>query len=272
MSTQIDTELKPDALMDDFEAARQETQAAKKAGIPTAAVITETAPATWAKGTDLRNEDGMYQWPPSHLLQPGEVQEFFPSVTTILAIDGKGMYEAEKRFAADYTASLAEAARNGETVPVWDFDKETGIGQTVYKQPFDVLTDKDWMSKAGAREMTRRANRGTIVHDALEEWCQYQGEIQCLKSNDPGLMDWTDSRIQAKGYALRTEEVHPYVLALLQFCEEWVGDIYLQEAPIFNRTLSYAGTEDFICTLKKLPKSDAANFREYLLSDLWQSI
>jgi len=239
----------------------------------------------WSKGTDLRNEDGFYCWPPKITLPAGVEPEYFVSVTTVLNMMAADFRFAEHYFAAEYVAEVGQtlvdaifdalrtatdglggAARigskleasqyvrdifdsslNGAKVGCWDKD----AGQMIQRLAVEVLLDRKWMAGAGPRGMTRRANRGQVTHDAVEEWA-YEFALggSPLSADDPGLMDWCASRVSANNYAVRPEDCIDYVEAALRWLDANVEQVYLAEAPVFNRTYNYAGTCDLMATLR----------------------
>lgn len=239
----------------------------------------------WSKGTDLRNEDGFYCWPPKVTLPAGVEPEYFVSVTTVLNMMAADFRFAEHYFAAEYVAEVGQtlvdavadalrtvtgglrggarlngrdgaaqyvrdifdSALNAATVGCWDKD----AGQMVNRLAVEVLLDRKWMAGAGPRGMTKRANRGQVTHDAVEEWA-YEFALggTPLSADDPGLMDWVASRVSANNYAVRPEDCIDFVEAALRWLDTNVEQVYLAEAPVFNRTYNYAGTCDLMATLR----------------------
>lgn len=231
---------------------------------PTNTQQTEGQP-TWKHGTDLRDDaTGIYRWPHPTLAENPEAVTMYPSVTTVLdEFMAGGMRHAEHWFTAEYVNFLAEAARTKTPVPVWvDTDNEDG-GETVEVAAIDLLLNKlqppswpknfgmHWIKKAGPREMRKRANRGSILHDALEEWA-YGLRIE---SND--VTDYTQGLIQAKGFTLTPDYCDQYVRQLLLWCDRHVADVLMAEAVVMNDTYGYAGTLDTVLKLQGFPELDA---------------
>jgi hypothetical protein len=256
-------------------------------GRPDAAVIGDKVmdTPTWAKGTDLRGEDGCYRFPPAHLLVEGEQQFVFPSVTTILAMLGADFRFAEHYFAAEYVAEAAKTAIEGQQKAVADIvavlrsDQPLGNRQRVasyVEETFekhrltanvdirvgtetriipaiDALCDVKWISQAGPRGMTRRANRGQIVHDAVEEWVYaFSQGFARLSADDEDLIYWVGGRIEDNGYYCDADECIGFVQEALRWLEQFVEVAYMAEAPVFNFTYGYAGTTDLMAKLKGL--------------------
>lgn len=207
-------------------------------------------------GTDLRNSDGYYCHPHPSLLKPGEEPEYFPAVSTFLRnVSSEPMRRAEQYFAAEECASHAALLRyaienaksRGEVVDacVGVYDKTFGC--MIDRPILDVLQDSQWMSMAGPRGMTRRAHRGTIMHDAQEEWAKgcMMGRRDVLRWDDKYLPDWVATARSANDYAApAASEVLPYVIALLKYLDRHVVSVKRAECAVFNRSLVYAGTLD----------------------------
>lgn len=226
----------------------------------------EAGQPTWKHGTDLRDDaTGIYTWPhPSLVTDPLAECIHFPSVTTVLdEFMGSGMRHAEHWFTAEYVEYLARCAKEKTPVQVWvDTDNVDG-GETVEVAAIDILLNrlpldqfgknfgKHWIKKAGPREMRRRANRGSILHDALEEWA-YGVRVE---SDD--VSDYTQGLIQAKGYTLSVDYCDQHVRQLLLWCDRYVQEVLMAEAVVMNRTYGYAGTLDTILKLRDYPELDA---------------
>lgn len=220
----------------------------------------------WTSGTDLRDDaTGLYRWPHQSLLEEGQEPKIYPSVTTVLdEFMAGGMRHAEHWFTAEYVNYLATMARDKLPVEVWvDSDNVDG-GEVVEVQPIDLLLNRlnelngfkknfgmHWIKKAGPREMRRRANRGSILHDALEEWA-YGTRIS---SNE--VSEYTGMLIQAKNYRLPIDYCDQYVRQLLLWCDRHVKDVLMAEAMVMNNTYGYAGTLDTVLALHGYPELDA---------------
>lgn len=213
---------------------------------------------SWKHGTDLRDDaTGIYRWPHPNLVEnPATDCVAYPSVTTVLdEFTSGGMRHAEHWFTAEYVTSLAVAARDRVPVKVWvDTDNVDG-GETVEVAAIDILLNRlpeefgknfgtHWIKKAGPREMRKRANRGSILHDALENWA-YGMRIE---SNE--ITEYTGMLIQTKGYALPAEYCDQYVRQLLLWCDRHIQDVFMAEAMVMNDTYGYAGTLDVDVVLK----------------------
>ena len=222
-----------------------------------------TAPA-WQHGTDLRDDStGIYRWPHPQLCEEGQEPVSYPSVTTILdEFMGSGMRFAEHWFCAEYVHQLAVAAKDKELVDVWVEDDSQAGGSSVQVKAIDVLLNqlpdafgpnfgKHWIKNAGPREMRKRANRGTVLHEIMENWA-YGMRVD---NNDVG--DYVVSIIQGKGFALDCDYVEPYARQLLIWCEQHVEDVLMAEAVVMNDTYGYAGTLDTLLKLRGYPELDA---------------
>lgn len=224
-----------------------------------------TQQPAWKHGTDLRDDaTGIYTWPhPSLVTDPLAECVHFPSVTTVLdEFMASGMRHAEHWFTADYVEYLALAAKDKQPVQVWVNTENVDGGETVEVPAIDLLLNrlpvdefgknfgKHWIKKAGPREMRRRANRGSILHDALEEWA-YGVRVE---SND--VTDYTQGLIQAKGYTLPVDYCDQHVRQLLLWCDRHILEVLMAEAVVLNRTYGFAGTLDTILKLRGYPELD----------------
>ena len=220
----------------------------------------------WKHGTDLRDDaTGIYRWPhPAFIEERPDLQTIvYPSVTTVLdEFMGSGMRHAEHWFTAEYVKWLAEQAKAKEKVPVWiDADNVDG-GEEVLVSPTDLMLNKlpgdfglnfgmHWIKKAGPREMRKRANRGSILHDALED------RAYGLTMDDGDVGDYCTQLIQARDFRLDRDYVEPYVRQLMRWFERHVVEILMAEAMVMNDTWNYAGTLDIQAQLRGYPELDA---------------
>ena len=215
------------------------------------------AQPVWTTGTDLRDDaTGIYRFPHPSLVDDPETVKCYPSVTTVLdEFMGSGMRHAEHWFTAEYVKQLAEAAKAKELVNVWLATDNVDGGEVVEVNPLHLMLNTlpaeqygpnfgmHWIKKAGPREMRKRANRGSILHDALEEWAYGQR----VSSDD--VTDYTQGLIQAKGYTITADYVDQYVRQLLLWCDRSVADVLMAEAVVMNDTYGYAGTLDTVLKL-----------------------
>lgn len=156
-----------------------------------------TAPAL-ARGKTGRR----YIWPPN-TEQPDLV---VPSVTTILGNLNK---PALPNWAAKEVARFAV-----ENIPSWE-----------NLPPDDAI---DLLKRAPYRNMSKKGDIGTAVHQAVEAWIAQPGD-------EPPTVDNLD--------------LLPYISGALSYLSEHVQKILYAEATIFNRTYEYAGTTDAIVKL-----------------------
>lgn len=209
----------------------------------------------WSKGTDLRNDKGLYCWP--HLVFDAETREYFPSVTTILDIVPGDMKFAEFWFIAEYVDHVTTCAESKQLVPCYD----KAAGQSMDRPARDVLHDKHWIKFAGSREMTKRANRGTIGHDALEDWA-----LNGMRVEEADLRDYVFQLIQVNDFALEVDYCIDYVRQVIKWCNDHVLEVLWSEAPIFNRTYNFAGTSDIGLRLRDMYEEDGSLIPE---EDTW---
>lgn len=231
------------------------------------------AQPTWKHGTDLRDDaTGVYQWP--HPALAGETPiTYYPSVTTILdEFTGSGMLMAANYFIAQYVHDLAAATKEKRPVEVWlDADNKDG-GEVVEVNPLDLLMNRlgvplldetgkpyspnrtadgypvnfgtHWIKNSGFRELRRRANRGSILHDVMEEWA-YGMRVDTSDAHDYAI-----TLIQAKGFRIEADYVTPYIITLLDWLNDNVREVYMAEAVVMNDTYGYAGTLDTVLELR----------------------
>lgn len=218
----------------------------------------------WKSGTELRDDaTGIYQWPhQSFVLEdPTIIPVFYPSVTTVLdEYMGGGMRFAEAWFQAEYASELALAAKEKRTVEVWLETDNVDGGEVVTVNPIQILLNtlpeaefgsnfgKHWMKKAGPREMRRRANRGSILHDGLEEFA-YGLQVE---SDEVG--DYCTQLIQSRDFRIDREFVEPYMRQMLLWCQRHIEEVEMAEAIVMSDTYSHAGTLDTRMKLRGYPE------------------
>jgi hypothetical protein len=204
-------------------------------------IAAEKIEKPWSKGTDLRNDKGIYCWP--HMVYDSANREYFPSVTHVLDLVQGDMKFAEFWFIAEYVDHVVKCAKQKMTVLCWDPETK----ETIERSAIEVLQDKHWMKGAGGREMTRRANRGTVIHDAIEDWA-----LNGMRVDPDDIDAYTFQLIQANEFAIPADYCSAYVRTALEWCNNHVVEILMSESPVFNRTLNYAGTLDLVCRIKGL--------------------
>lgn len=159
-------------------------------------------------GTSLRDDVGMYSWPPSEAA-PAK----YMSVTSILSTlnkPGLNRWHAAKE--RDYLKSRLEALRRGEIK-----------GQEIIKE---FCSDKDWTSKAEAYR-NERADLGSKVHHEITRYVIAREASEYTFSGD-GV----------------NPDVIPYMNAFHKWFEQECPSYLFVEGPVFNREHLYAGTAD----------------------------
>lgn len=206
--------------------------------------------APWKQGTDLRNEDGIYSWPHPLQLEKDQVPNLYVSVTTVLDITAVGMKFAESWFTAQYIEEITNLAKQKMTVPVWNGEA------TVYVKPVDLMSNSlpesefgrnfglKWIQNAGAREMTRRANRGSVLHHAQDNWAFG------MRVDPSEVVDYTAAIISELGFTINAEDAAPYVQTHLDWLNDNVVEVLMAEAVVMNDTHWIAGTADLGCRLR----------------------
>lgn len=191
-------------------------------------------------GTTLRDEVGMYSWPPL-----ADVPTKYMSVTSILSTlnkPGLNRWHAAKE--REYLKSRLEALRRGEIK-----------GQEIIKE---FCSDKDWTSKAEAYR-NERADLGTMVHHLITRYVIGREDGTLLNSNVTAMIvPW--GNIPEHLWPVLT----PYILSFHKWYEQEIPSYLFVEGPVFNTEHKYAGTSDaliafrdgtFIVDYKISPKS-----------------
>ncbi len=205
----------------------------------------------WSKGTDLRSDKGIYTWP--HKIFACDKREHFVSVSSVLDLIPGSFPIACYYFIADYVDYVTTAAETKQLVPCYSKD----LGEVVKRSPREVLHDKKWIQFAGEREMSRRANRGTVGHDALEDWA-----LNGTRITEADMHDYTFQLIQANDFALEVDFCVDYVRQVINWCNTHIVEVLWSEAPVFNRTYTYAGTSDIGCRLRGMFEEDGTPISE----------
>lgn len=210
----------------------------------------------WSRGTDLRNDQGLYCWP--YKIFEAPKREYFPSVTHILDLANGDMKFAEFWFIAEYVDYVTTCAETRESVPCY-CEETKGV---IERKAREVLHDKHWIKFAGSREMTKRANRGTVVHDAIEDWA-----LNGMRVAEGDIEDYTQQLIQANDFALTVDYVAPFLRRALTWCNDHIVEVLMSEAPIFNRKYNYAGTLDIVARLRGMVEANGQPISE---KESWQ--
>jgi hypothetical protein len=198
-------------------------------------------PQPWQRGTDLR-DNGIYTWPQMYF--PSGDRKYYPSVTSILEYTTGNMKYAEQWWTAQYVAELVNAHEKNEPIEIWDRVQK----KLVLKPALDVLKDKHWIKSAGAREMHRRADRGSILHAAFEDYTRLG-----LRLKPSEIKDYTRHLIVARDIHLHTDYCADRIARLLAWCERHIAETHFSEIVLMNDTFWYAGSGDWCGTLQNLP-------------------
>lgn len=227
-----------------------------------APTATET-PSTWQSSTDLLFCDDIYCWPPPSFAS--EKRDYFPRVTAACDLLNGDMKFAEYWWIAEYVKLLSDVATDQtrkpseRTVQVWVKD----AAQMFDVKAADVLCnnlDADvfgkngamhWIKLAGSREMTRRANRGTVVHDCIEDFA-----LKDMRVDDSDLEDYLAMLIQGHGFTIQPEFCVEHARQALKWCDNHLGEVFLSECPVFSFTNRHAGTLDLVCTIRNYDTID----------------
>lgn len=153
-----------------------------------------------------------YVWPPN----TDDPELVVPSVTTILNNLSK---PALPNWAAKEVATFAV-----ENIPSWE-----------NLPPDDAV---DLLKRAPYRNMRKKGDIGTAVHEAVDLWMDH-----LLDTVD--LPDLTDFEVEIDDLDLL-----PYVAGAVQYLNQHVHRVLHSEVTVFNRQFQYAGTVDLVAKLR----------------------
>lgn len=230
--------------------------------------------ADWTHGTDLRDENGYYRIPPGIALPKGaEALEGYPSVTTILDTITDFTYP-ERWWIASEVFEIARAAVSKQPFPVWHPGREELLevmaGKILLNEldaSFGTNAGKWWIAKAGGRELKRRGNRGTLIHDAVEDWL-----LRDMRVPWDDIPDYAVMLAEAREFALSPEYYVGPVRNAIAFCDRHLDPerFDLCECAAFNFEYGVAGTIDYIGPLRntdKLLLTGAKTYDENILAN-----
>lgn len=214
---------------------------------------------SWEIGTDLRTE-GIYRLPAGvNPPVPTEYDEFV-SVTHCLDLVTDLVWP-HCWFIADFVHDLADSARTKKLVPVWIEDPERpGKGKQIEVNAARILLNdidsetggknfgKHWIKLAGMREMRRRANRGTVIHKAVEDYILR--DLRVIKGGPVETRDYVGTLIEEGDFALTADYCLESVKSALMWLDAFLIEPIWCEAPIFNFTYGFAGTGDLGAKLR----------------------
>lgn len=207
----------------------------------------------WRRGADLRDESGIYRY-------GGRA---YPSVTTVLEPHDDFLWvhlAAIKR----EVERLTKHVQTGELVETWTLHEGAWLRDD--KNPLELLQDGDYISKAGLRFLKSRADRGSTVHDILED-------LACRACPDEDqLKERLEEHVYGKHRSCEVEECLPFARSLLRWWQEFQPEIILSEGSVFNDQYEYAGRLDCILYLDNqlwcVDLKTSANFRRPWMAQL----
>lgn len=211
--------------------------------------------AEWHHGTDLRNSEGYYGLPIGVPCPVANPEPAYVSVTTVLDAITDFTYP-ERWWIASEVVSLAQAAVEKRLVSMWNPSRESLVevmpGKIILNQiaddaGFGTNAGKWWIAKAGGRELQRRANRGTLIHDAFLDWI-FNG----IRVSFDDVEDYARMLAEAREFALDPG----YYVEPIRNAIAW-ADRHLDpdraticESPLYNWDYIYAGTCDYLGPLR----------------------
>lgn len=167
-------------------------------------------------GTSMRDEAGVYSWPPN-----SENPTKYMSVTSILSTlnkPGLNRWHAAKE--RDYVVGRLQAMKRGEVK-----------GQAL----LDELTNtKNWTSKAEAFR-NERADLGSAVHHAITRY---------VIAREDGIPPTQEDM---------APDVRPFLLSFHKWFEQECPSYLFVEGPVFSREGGHAGTADGFVALRGMP-------------------
>ncbi|UOF77611.1 hypothetical protein [Caudoviricetes sp.] len=213
----------------------------------------------WQSGTDLRDESGYYRIPRGLIPPVDDPADGYPSVTTILDLLVDFTYP-DRWWIASEVVDIARASMEKRKVPVWLGEGDGGQlvevmgGQILLNQlpeRFGSNAGKWWIARAGARELQRRANRGTLIHDAILDWA-FNG----TRVDWDDVSDYGKTLAEARGFALDESYYVQSIRNALAWCERHLDpeSMILCESPVFNWDYIFAGTVDYFGPLRNTDK------------------
>jgi len=238
-------------------------------------------------GTDFRDDElKCYVWPHPFWQRPGDVVEQFPAVSSVLeSLESFGKVREvwqskhtvelgklanmsglqcmvsilrsvlidKKPLNADWRSALLEVINSQRTYSRWNHEQNC----MVEVNPLELLLDRQWIEGAGWRELNRVAARGTVVHDAIEEWVyKFVGGGQMIDYDDERqVWQYTldiieDERRRRGKFYVEPEACWKHVQQALRWLDMHVKAVHMAETAVFNRTVGYAGTVDLDVELK----------------------
>ena len=224
---------------------------------------------SYRSGTDLRSDEGSYTLPAgislptvdrdgAPLADPLAPPAAFQSVTTVLYRVTNFSW-AWSWWIAEHVYELAEAARSKSPVRIWHQGKkemvEVSAGHilcNVLPEEYGKNAGMHWVKNAGARELERRANRGTIFHDVALDWALG------LSVSAGALHDYLGSLIEGHGYAMKVDVVEQGATLLIRWLRRHIRRVVMAEAPVFRMragAVPVAGTCDLLGEVQGLGSS-----------------
>lgn len=184
------------------------------------------------RGIDLRDNNGIYRFK----------DRAYPSVTKILEGFTSWLFVERNAIKAEIARLLQMEADGEPFIRSW-VDEETGEKMQAEVSPLDMLADGDFIAGAGARFLRAAADRGTIVHDALELWGS--GARWSVDEVPDVIADIRNNHV-ADVLSCRNEDVLPYVTSLTHWLQSVSINAIFAEVPVFSDQYHYAGRLDLI--------------------------
>lgn len=208
-------------------------------------------PSTYVPGTDNRNDDGYYTIPEGIPTPEGWEPRALPSVTTVLSLTNE-FIEPERWWTAQEFHELARASKEKRPWMIWHKTHQQMVEVHPGQVMLNMLPDHfgtnyglHWMKMAGARELNRRANRGQIVHDAVDDYV-----LADLRIDMSDLGDYVGSLIERRGYTIKVEYVADQVWTCLAWLDRHLLEPYLCNSMVVNWEYGWAGTIDLVASLR----------------------
>lgn len=197
------------------------------------------------KGTTLRSQDASYYtWK----------DETYHGLTTILEFLHTGPNYAGFTWAMQEAQRLYRAYQKGEKVWRSTGCEWTGQGyEWLYNEVSaeSLLLDPAYLKNFPTAELSRCADRGTVVHDFAHDWATRFNDPDYFPLGADDVAHWVHNRIAEgdgnRAYKCDADETIAHTVALNEWLlEGHIEPLYSEKAAI-HKELGYACTIDMIC-------------------------
>jgi len=193
--------------------------------------------AQFKRGPDMRDESGFYNYN----------GRSYPSVTTILGPYSDFLH-VHRKWMAEEVARLATLAANGEAAERWvQKAPDEGWSDSEWIKescnPLELLMDADCIASAGLRRMKMYSDRGSVLHDLLEDYAHG------AEFGPDDLHAAVEEHVYGKERSCTPEFCIAHAEGLLKFLNDFKPTILMSEMPVFSDEFEYAGRFDSVMDL-----------------------